>query len=115
MIKYLSVVLLAVFLTNGDCPKSYILIAKPSSTIGCGGILYAGQFIFIDAKDSAGFIGVIKCPDGYGDDFFKEDAKYNIEFSKDTVLEAKYSWMNVFEYPPDKKMPLRIIEKIEKR
>lgn len=82
--------------------------------MGCGGILFAGQYLFIDAKDSTEFIGIIKCPDGYAENFFNEKAKYNIDFSKDSVLEGKYSWMNEFDYSPDKKIPIWIIEKIEK-
>lgn len=113
MVKYLSIVLLAALFNNNSCPKNCVLIAKPTNILGCGGILYAGQYLFIDTKDTTEFIGVIKCPDGYGENFFKEDAKYNIDFSKDTILEAKYSWMNVFDYPPDKKIRIRIIEKIE--
>lgn len=113
MIKYVSIVLLTALLNNNSCPKNCVLVAKPRSIIGCGGILYAGQYLFIDTKDSTEFIGVIKCPDGYGENFFKEDANYNIVFSKDTVVEKKYSWMNVFDYPPDKKIPIKVIEKIE--
>jgi len=64
-IKYLSIMILAAFLNSGHCLKTYILIQKPPQTIGCGRILYAGQFIFIDAKDSIQTIGIIKCPDGY--------------------------------------------------
>ncbi len=113
MVKYLSVILLAAFLNKGNCPITYVLIAKPSTVVGCGGVLFAGQFLFIDAKDSTQTIGIIKCPDGYGDVFFKEDAKYNIEFAKDTILGKEYSLMNVFEIPPNKKISVRIIEKIE--
>ena len=111
-IKYLSIIILAAFLNSGHCLKTYILIQKPPQTIGCGGILYAGQFIFIDAKDSIQTIGIIKCPDGYGDVFFKESAKYNIEFAKDTALGKEYSLMNFFE-GIDKNIPVRVIDKIE--
>ena len=113
MFKYLSIVLLVAFFNKGSCPTTYVLIAKPKTIVGCGGILVAGQFLFINAKDSTQIMGIIKCPDGYGDVFFKEDAEYNIEFAKDTVLGKEYSLMNVFETPPHKKIPIRIIEKIE--
>lgn len=112
MIKYLSTLLLFAFLNKGKCPTTYILIAKPQTIVGCGGILFAGQFLFINVKDSSQTIFLIKCPDGYGDVFFKEDAKYNVEFAKDTILSKEYSLMNSFENP-GKKIPIRIIEKIE--
>ena len=115
MIKFISIILLAVFFNQGkeSCPTTYVLIAKPTTIVGCGGVLFAGQFLFINAKDSTQTIGVIKCPDGYGDTFFKEDAKYNIEFAKDSVLGKQYSLMNTFEMPLNKKVPLRVIDKIE--
>lgn len=112
MIKYLSVLLLVAILNKGKCPANYILIAKPQTIIGCGGILFAGQFLFINAKDSSKTIFLIKCPDSYGDVFFNENAKYSVEFAKDTVLSKEYSMMNSFDNP-DKKIPIRIIEKIE--
>ena len=99
---------------NKDCNSVYILQAKPSPIIGCGGFLFAGQYLFINSQDSSNFIGVIKCPDGYGDDFFKEDGKYEIEFSKDTALPKEYSWMNVFDYPADMRPPIKFIEKIKR-
>ena len=112
MIKYLSVVLLVAFFNKGNCPATYILIAKPKTIVGCGGILVAGQFLFINAKDSTQTIGIIKCPDGYGDIFFKEDVKYDIEFGNDTALSKEYSLMNSFENP-NKKFLIRVLDKIE--
>lgn len=112
MEKYLLILLLTVLTTKRNSPTTCILIAKPTTIIGCGGILFAGQFFFINATDSSQFIGAIICPDGYGENFFKVDTKYSIYFSKDTVLEKKYSWMNVFEIPPDKKIPIKIINQI---
>lgn len=112
MMKYLSIIIFAIFIKQNTCPKQYVLIAKPSTIVGCGGVLLAGQFLFMDAKDSTQTIGIIKCPDGYGDNFFKEDAKYNIEFTKDTVLTKDYSLMNSFT-SSNKKITLKIIDKIE--
>lgn len=113
IIKYLGILLFAAFLNKGNCPTTYILIAKPTTIVGCGGILVAGQFLFINAKDSTQTIGIIKCPDGYGDVFFKEDTKYNIEFAKDTLIGKEYSLINSFENP-NQSIPIRVINKIEK-
>lgn len=100
------------FFSTGNCPSTYVLIAKPKTIVGCGGLLVAAQFLFINTKDSTQIIGIIRCPDGYGDFFFKEDATYNIDFAKDTALSKEYNLMNSFDNPI-KKLSIRIIDKIE--
>ncbi|MBP6430488.1 MAG: hypothetical protein KA319_01875 [Ferruginibacter sp.] len=98
---------------NSNCPNSYVLVQKPNQLIGCGGILFAGQFVFTNVKDTTEIICIIKCPDGYGESFFKEKNKYKIEFSKDSVLSKDYSLINVFDIPANKKVSIKIVEKIE--
>ena len=110
--KYLIILIFSVIFGKSNCPHSYILIAKPEQIIGCGGILVAAQFLFINSVDSTQIIGIIICPDGYGNSFFKEDTKYNIDFSKDSLLPKKYSMMNLFDNQ-NKRIPVRIIDEIE--
>lgn len=112
MLKFLTVMFISVLFHTTNCPKTYVLVSEPPPTLGCGIILYAGQYFFINAEDSSQVIGIIRCPDSYGETFFKEDAKYNITFSKDTILSTQYSWMNFFENST--KIPERIIDKIER-
>ena len=111
--KFLLIIFCAFFLRSQSCDNEYIFLAGPTTTVGCGGFLYAGQYLFKSKKDSSLLIGAILCPDGYGESFFKEDAKYLIIFSKDTVPPQGYNYMNIFDYPADKRPKIKLIEKIE--
>ena len=96
---------------NNNCPNSYILVSKPSLIVGCGGMAFAYEFMFMDNRDSSTFLAIIYCPDGYKEDFFKEDKKYCIKFSKDTVINKIYVLAN--RYDNDSLMKKRIVERIE--
>jgi hypothetical protein len=90
--KTLLIFILFLFVRK-DPPNTYTLISKPKTIPGCGGILVAAEFLFVTATDSSEKIGIILCP---GDDF-KEDHKYIIEFSADSLVPTDYSLMNVFD------------------
>jgi hypothetical protein len=113
--KYLYAILLMVFSNKIDeGPKQYRLLAKPTLITSCGAIIItAQQFLFIDMKDSSQIIGIIRCPDGLGESFFKEDSIYNIVFDKDSILGDQYNLKGYYENP-GKKIPERIIETITK-
>ena len=106
----LSLVIFAL-LTPSSKHDTYILISKPDPIIGCGGILWAGQFQLMKTTDSTTLIGIILCPDGLGDKFFKENYRYEIELSEDSTLPKGYSFMN--EFRPDFYVPKRIITDIK--
>lgn len=91
--------------------SSFSLIAKPSQIVGCGGFLFAGQFLFLNNEDSTLKIGIILCPDGYDSTFFKVDANYTIDFLEDSILPEGYNYMNEFEM--DKYVPKRHIGTIK--
>ena len=112
MIKSFLILFMAILSIKSHQPKSYLLIAKPDQIVGCGGILFAGQFLFVEEKNSTDIIGIIECLDFYGDKFFKNGTSYNIEFSKDSVLKENFALMNEFIIPPDKRIRKRVITKI---
>lgn len=70
------------FLFQKDSPNTYILISMPKPIIGCGGILWAGEFFFINSLDLTSKIGIILC---LGNDF-RVDHKYQIDFSEDSII-----------------------------
>ncbi|MEO6357266.1 MAG: hypothetical protein ABIU77_24515 [Ferruginibacter sp.] len=90
--KLFFIFIISLFLKK-DPPNIYVLISMPKPISGCGGILFAGEFLFIDSKDSTEKIAIILCP---GDNF-KEDHKYKIDFLPDSVVSSDYSMMNVFD------------------
>lgn len=67
--------------------------------VGCGNIIYAYGFRFKAANaDSTIIIGIIRCPDGYGDTFFKAGRKYFLEFTDNIADSIKgYSLTNPYE------------------
>lgn len=91
-----------------DPPNTYILISMPKPIMGCGGILVAGEFFFISSSDSTSKIGIILCPS----DDFKENHKYQIDFSTDSLVPSKYSMMNIFD-TKEHYCPKRIINDIK--
>jgi hypothetical protein len=104
--KAILIFILFLFIRK-DPSNTYTLISKPKTTLGCGGILFAGGFLFINNIDSSEKIGIILCP---GDDF-KLNHKYTVEFSADSIIPPAYSMMNVFDTSRCY-IPKRIITKI---
>jgi hypothetical protein len=108
--KHFFIMLLLTF-NNYTYSQSYKLIKKPERTLGCGVLAWVGEFLFLNEKDSTQFIGIIKCPDFLGKDFFKEDSLYTIKFSKDTIFHG-YAPLNFIPNVNDK-IPTALIDKIE--
>jgi len=95
-------------LPKKDPANTYILISMPKPVIGCGGILVAGEFLFINSSDATSKIGIILCPG----DVFREDHKYQINFSKDSIVPSQYSMMNIFD-TKEHYCPKRLIDDIK--
>ena len=93
--------------------NTFTLISRPKTIIGCGGFLVAAEFFFINAKDSSSKIGIILCPDGYGDDFFKEDKNYEIHFSNDSIVPKGYNLFSTYQ-TDSIYTPKRLITEIKK-
>jgi len=93
--------------------KTYVLKNTPPILVGCGTIPVAADYLFTDLKDSTLKIGTILCPSFYAENFFVENQKYLIEFSKDSVLPKGYSLF--YKITIDSiYVPKRIVTKIKK-
>ena len=109
--KLLLSLMIIALLRPSSKHETYVLISKPDPIIGCGGIQWAGQFQLMKTTDSTSLIGIILCPDGFGDNFFKENSRYEIELSSDSTLPKEFSFIN--EFRTDFYIPKRIITDIK--
>ena len=62
--------------------KSYTRIA------GCGYMKIAGAYVFSIEKNDSIFVGVIRCPEHYGDNFFKEGNKYKVKYTDVSISDS---------------------------
>lgn len=110
----LSLILSVIFISKDNNKATYQLISKCSVIGGCGNLLLAYEFIFLNKSDSTLKIGIIPCPELYGDNYFIEEKDYNIEFTTDSIIKD-YSVVNHFEidslYIP--RLVVRTIERIQ--
>ena len=98
---------------TGISSNIYVLKKLPPISVGCGVIPVAADFLFSDVKDSALKIGTIVCPSLYAENFFVEQNKYLIEFSKDSILPKGYTLF--YKITIDSMhIPTRIVTKIKK-
>lgn len=93
----LSFILSLIFISNDNRKATYQLISKCPVIAGCGGIALAYEFLFLNTFDSSEKIGIVLCPDGYGENYFVEDKEYNIKFSPDSIVPAPYTVANHFD------------------
>lgn len=111
--KYVFVFLVWLFQKDKiECLPKYKLFEKPTIETSCGVLLTAGQYLFINIRDSTQIIGLIKCPDSYGAKFFVEGDFYNITFINDSTFVHTYAVTNNL-YNSDS-IPQEIVKSIEK-
>ncbi len=117
--------LLINLLVIGSCSnkKSTIVNTKPEyeemyleteyPIVGCGNIFYAYGFKFKSVKNNSSIVGIIRCPDDYGQNFLKEGRKYNIKYTDSHLLDSikGYSLTNPFS---ESKLPTYLITEITK-
>ncbi len=58
--------------------------------VDCGNIFFAYALRFTETTSKRSFIGIIKCPDGYGDNFFKEGLHYKMDVRRVSNLGSTY-------------------------
>ena len=113
--KILSYLFLTILL-NYSHPSSniYRLENKPEVIGGCGYYEMAYKFSFVNIVDSTRKIGIILCPDIYGEHFFEKNWTYLIEFSNDSLPPKNYTLVNKIEPMTGEYVPTRVVKRISK-
>ncbi len=93
-------------ITKQEYDEVYLETEYP--IVGCGNIFYAYGFKFKSAKTDSLMIGIIRCPDGYGDNFLKQGKKYKIKYTDKQITDSikGYSLTNPFN---ESKLPTYLI------
>jgi hypothetical protein len=88
-----------------------VILESQTSIVDCGNEAYAYAFKFKSMNSDSVFIGLIKCPDGYGDNYFTKDKKYIINYTNKNVTDRLKSYVviNPFE---DAKLSIFLITDI---
>ena len=81
--------------------------------VGCGNIMYAYGFIFgLEDRDSS-ITGIVRCPDGYGENFFVSGTKYIVTLTNTHITDSLkyYSLVNPYE---KSNLPVYLVTEIKK-
>ncbi len=79
--------------------ENSVVLTRYYEVGGCGNIAFAAAYTFmLENKDSV-IIGIIRCPDTYGKNFFKEGRKYRIQITNAGINDSlkNYALTNPFE------------------
>lgn len=97
--------------TKSDYNEVYLETEYP--IVGCGNIFYAYGFKFKSVKNDSSMVGIIRCPDGYGDAFLKQGERYKIKYTDKQIVDSinGYSLINPFS---ESKLPTYLITEITK-
>ena len=76
-----------------------VILQSDLLIVGCGNIAYADGYRFTLANSDSSIIGIIRCPDGYGENFFIRGTKYKVKLTNDHITDSlkNYSLMDPYE------------------
>ncbi len=80
---------------------------------GCGTVAFAAGYIFNYENYTSNIVGIIRCPDLYGEGFFVEGGKYKAGLSDVSITDSlkEYTTSNPFEKMGYKTFLITYIEK----
>lgn len=90
-----------------------LILEGEMQIVDCGNVFYAYGFKFKSTENDSSVVGIILCPDGYGDNFFKSGRKYNVKYTGEGIMDSikGCSLQNPYE---KYKLPTYFITKINK-
>lgn len=94
--------------------RKVILLEEIPATVSCGNIAFAIALKLreINEPDSAKvIIGIVRCPDMYGPNYFTKSATFTVDLSTDTTALKPYTVYNVYR---DLRKPTFLITKLKK-
>lgn len=91
-----------------------LLVESINSSVKCGTIPVLVAMKFKDQTNNRFFIGLVPCPELYGDLFFKVNEKYLITITNDTVQYRNYSINNIYHESSINLVYINNIERVER-
>jgi len=94
--------------------KKVVLLDEVPVSISCGNIAYAVALKFRalnETDTSKVIIGIVRCPDTYGPNFFAKSEKFTVELSIDTTALKQFT---VYDLYRNLGKPIFLITKISK-
>ena len=98
---------------NSQILTRNVILQSNLLIVGCGTIAYADGFRFTLGNSDSSFIGIVRCPDGYGENFFVKGAKYTVAITNNHITDSLkyYSLVNPYE---KSNFPVYLITEIKK-
>lgn len=76
-----------------------VILNEYNKVGSCGTIAFAAAYIFTIESSNSKIIGIIRCPDTYGEAFFKKGENYKVQLSNVSINDSLsgYAIINPFE------------------
>ena len=73
----------------GSQTESQIAVLKSYyRTTGCGVFAFAAAYLFSNDKNDSTWVGIIRCPEMAGENFYRKGVKYSIQRSKINIKDS---------------------------
>lgn len=68
--------------------ENKMILQSEFLVVDCGNEIYVYGYLFKSTVNDSSIVGLIRCPDGYGADFFKKNQVYNLQLTNDHIEDS---------------------------